>query len=89
MQERFAKRYGIGKEEYEGVFDHLLEDDEVFAVGELQVKAIHLPGHTPDHMGYLVGGMFFSLSFLFSYQYFFGNKKRKPNQVTDSGDMKI
>lgn len=57
VQERFAKRYGISREEYEGVFDHLLEDDEVFQVGELKVMAMHLPGHTPDHMGYLIGGM--------------------------------
>jgi glyoxylase-like metal-dependent hydrolase (beta-lactamase superfamily II) len=56
VQERFAKRYGIAKEEYEGAFDKLLEDDEVFHVGQLEAKAVHLPGHTPDHMGYLIGG---------------------------------
>ncbi|KAK3293944.1 beta-lactamase-like protein [Chaetomium fimeti] len=55
VQERFAKRYGIAREEYEGAFDKLLEDDEIFHVGELEAKAVHLPGHTPDHMGYLIG----------------------------------
>lgn len=59
VQERFGERYGISKIEYEGVFDKLLDDDEVFQVGEMQVKAIHLPGHTPDHMGYLIGGKHF------------------------------
>jgi glyoxylase-like metal-dependent hydrolase (beta-lactamase superfamily II) len=56
VQERFAKRYGIAKEEYERAFDKLLDDDEVFHVGQLEAKAVHLPGHTPDHMGYLIGG---------------------------------
>lgn len=56
VQDRFARRYGIAKEEYEGAFDKLFDDDEVFHVGELEAKAVHLPGHTPDHMGYLVGG---------------------------------
>lgn len=56
VQERFAKRYGIAREEYEGAFDKLLDDDEIFHVGQLEAKAVHLPGHTPDHMGYLIGG---------------------------------
>jgi glyoxylase-like metal-dependent hydrolase (beta-lactamase superfamily II) len=56
VQERFAKRYDIAKDEYEGAFDKLLDDDEVFHVGQLEAKAVHLPGHTPDHMGYLIGG---------------------------------
>ncbi|KAK3319265.1 beta-lactamase-like protein [Apodospora peruviana] len=55
VQERFARRYGIEKTEYEGVFDRLLDDDDVFRVGEMEVKALHLPGHTPDHIGYLIG----------------------------------
>jgi len=56
VQERFGKRYGVPEEEWEGAFDVLLEDDEVFKLGELGVKAVHLPGHTPDHLGYLIGG---------------------------------
>ncbi|AEO70880.1 uncharacterized protein THITE_2122716 [Thermothielavioides terrestris NRRL 8126] len=59
VQQRFAKRYGIGMEECEGAFDNLLDDDEIFHVGNLEVKAVHLPGHTPDHMGYLVGSNIF------------------------------
>lgn len=55
VQERFAKRYGIDGAEYRAAFDRLLEDDEVLQVGQLQVKVMHLPGHTPDHLGYLVG----------------------------------
>ena len=55
VQERFAKRYGIDKSDYEGSFDHLVEDNEVFHIGNLEAKALHLPGHTPDHMGYVIG----------------------------------
>ncbi|KAK3687284.1 beta-lactamase-like protein [Podospora appendiculata] len=55
VQARFAARYGIPTDECDGAFDHVFEDDEVFALGELEVKALHLPGHTPDHMGYLIG----------------------------------
>ncbi|KAH3962507.1 hypothetical protein HBH71_168750 [Parastagonospora nodorum] len=55
VQELFAKRYGIARAEWEGVFDDLFEDDQEFEVGEMVVKVLHLPGHTPDHVGYVVG----------------------------------
>jgi glyoxylase-like metal-dependent hydrolase (beta-lactamase superfamily II) len=35
-------------------FDYLFSDDEIFHIGELEVKAIHVPGHTPADMAYLV-----------------------------------
>lgn len=56
VQRLFGGRYGVPPDEYEGVFDMLLEDDEMFEVGSLKVTAMHLPGHTPDHMGYKIGG---------------------------------
>jgi glyoxylase-like metal-dependent hydrolase (beta-lactamase superfamily II) len=55
VQRLFGERYGILREEYEDVFDKLFEDDETFEIGTLQAKAIHLPGHTPDHLGYHIG----------------------------------
>ncbi|PNP38554.1 hypothetical protein TGAMA5MH_09635 [Trichoderma gamsii] len=55
VQRFFGKRYGVPEEQYEVVFDHLLEDDEQFVIGSIQATAMHLPGHTPDHMGYKVG----------------------------------
>ncbi|CAM1507665.1 Fc.00g073060.m01.CDS01 [Cosmosporella sp. VM-42] len=55
VQELFSKRYGIPAAECEGVFDRLLEDKESFSIGTLTCTAIHLPGHTPDHMGYFIG----------------------------------
>lgn len=56
VQTLFGQRYGIQSEEYKTVFDKLFEDDESFQIGGLTAKAIHLPGHTPDHLGYQIGG---------------------------------
>jgi glyoxylase-like metal-dependent hydrolase (beta-lactamase superfamily II) len=56
VQEAFRQRYSMDSELFAGVFDKLFEDDEVFHVGSLSVTAIHIPGHTPDHMGYKFGG---------------------------------
>lgn len=55
VQELFGKRYGVPAEEYEGAFDKLFDDDEEFEIGNLRATAIHLPGHTPDHLGYKIG----------------------------------
>jgi glyoxylase-like metal-dependent hydrolase (beta-lactamase superfamily II) len=35
-------------------FDHLFADGETFAIGELKVRAMHTPGHTPACMTYVV-----------------------------------
>lgn len=56
VQGLFGERYGIAADEYTGVFDKLFEDDETFSIGGLQASVIHLPGHTPDHIGYKIGG---------------------------------
>ncbi|RVX74952.1 hypothetical protein B0A52_01229 [Exophiala mesophila] len=55
VQKLWAGRYGVPSEEYESVFDKLFDDNEVFHIGSLKSVAIHLPGHTPDHMGYMIG----------------------------------
>ncbi|KAK4656432.1 hypothetical protein QC762_310790 [Podospora pseudocomata] len=59
VQTLFGQRYGIDAKEYEGVFDKLFEDDEEFSIGTLKAKALHLPGHTPDHLGYKIGDNIF------------------------------
>lgn len=56
VQQLFGQRYGVPAEEYRAVFDKLFDDDETFNVGDVVATAIHLPGHTPDHMGYKIGG---------------------------------
>ncbi|KAJ5646654.1 beta-lactamase-like protein [Penicillium lividum] len=65
VQRLFGQRYGIQSGEYEAVFDKLFEDDESFQIGELTAKAIHLPGHTPDHLGYQIGDNVFCGDSLF------------------------
>ncbi|KAJ6095695.1 hypothetical protein N7486_006441 [Penicillium sp. IBT 16267x] len=65
VQRLFGQRYGIQREEYKTVFDKLFEDDESFQIGNLTAKAIHLPGHTPDHLGYQIGDNVFCGDSLF------------------------
>jgi len=64
VQEMFSERYQVPAEEYLGVFDKLFDDDETFLIGNLTATAIHLPGHTPDHLGYKIGGETLRTSFL-------------------------
>lgn len=40
-------------------FDHLFRDDEVFHIGEVEARALLVPGHTPADMAYLVDGAVF------------------------------
>ncbi|RON09719.1 MBL fold metallo-hydrolase [Pseudomonas brassicacearum] len=35
-------------------FDHLFAPDEEFSIGNLKAKALHVPGHTPADMAYLI-----------------------------------
>ena len=35
-------------------FDHLFQPDEVFHIGALRARALHVPGHTPADMAYQV-----------------------------------
>ncbi|KAL3440418.1 beta-lactamase-like protein [Aspergillus insuetus] len=55
VQQLFGERYGIPADKYRDVFDKLFKDDETFTIGNLTATAMHLPGHTPDHMGYKIG----------------------------------
>lgn len=56
VQKFWAGKFQIPAEEYQNAFDKLFDDDETFLVGSLRGAAIHLPGHTPDHMGYSIAG---------------------------------
>ncbi|NHZ66689.1 MBL fold metallo-hydrolase [Massilia genomosp. 1] len=40
-------------------FNHLFAPDEDFAIGELQARALHVPGHTPADMAYQIGDAVF------------------------------
>ncbi|WP_370655160.1 MBL fold metallo-hydrolase [Pseudomonas sp.] len=37
-------------------FDHLFAPDESFMIGHLKATALHVPGHTPADMAYLIDG---------------------------------
>jgi glyoxylase-like metal-dependent hydrolase (beta-lactamase superfamily II) len=37
-------------------FDHLFAPDESFMIGNLKATALHVPGHTPADMAYLIDG---------------------------------
>jgi glyoxylase-like metal-dependent hydrolase (beta-lactamase superfamily II) len=66
VQKTFASRYGIPEREFANVFDKLFDDDEEFPVGHMRVRAIHLPGHTPDHIGYVIGSDIFTGDSIFN-----------------------
>ena len=57
VQEVFGKLFNAGTEfQRDGSqFDKLFEDGETFRIGELEGMAIHVPGHTPADMAFLIG----------------------------------
>jgi len=38
-------------------FDQVFEDGQVFAIGDLPVRALHVPGHTPADVAYCIEGV--------------------------------
>ncbi|MDE1980086.1 MAG: MBL fold metallo-hydrolase, partial [Betaproteobacteria bacterium] len=50
-------------------FDHLFKDGETFAIGKLQARVMHTPGHTPACVTYLVGDSAFVGDTLFMPDY--------------------
>ena len=57
VQEVFGKLFNAGTDfERDGSqFDKLFEDGEVFKVGEIEGIALHVPGHTPADMAFIIG----------------------------------
>jgi glyoxylase-like metal-dependent hydrolase (beta-lactamase superfamily II) len=57
VQDVFGKVFNAGTEFARdgSQFDHLFEDGEQFAVGSIQARAMHTPGHTPACMVYVIG----------------------------------
>ncbi|THV05063.1 Metallo-hydrolase/oxidoreductase [Dendrothele bispora CBS 962.96] len=60
IQKHFAPIYDFSDKDMENHFDVLLKDDEEFKLGGISCKVMHLPGHTPDHLGYVVGKAVFT-----------------------------
>jgi glyoxylase-like metal-dependent hydrolase (beta-lactamase superfamily II) len=65
-QARFGGRYGIPAAELDTAFDHLCDDGEKFSIGHLQGEVLYLPGHTPDHIGYMIGENVFAGDSIFN-----------------------
>lgn len=66
VQATLGKLYGIPVEHFEGSFDYTFEDEEEFHIGGIRAHVVHLPGHTPDHIGYIIGSNVFVGDSLFN-----------------------
>ena len=50
-------------------FDRLLDDGDTFSIGEIPLIALHVPGHTPADMAYVVGDALFTGDTMFMPDY--------------------
>ena len=57
VQDVFGKIFNAGTDfERDGSqFDRLFDDGDTFRIGELDAVALHVPGHTPADMAYVIG----------------------------------
>ncbi|KAK5163883.1 uncharacterized protein LTR77_010277 [Saxophila tyrrhenica] len=58
--------YNIQAREMQDSFNHTFSDGEEFSIGNLKATIMHLPGHTPDHIGYLIGSNVFAGDSIFN-----------------------
>lgn len=61
VQDVFGKLFNAGTDfERDGSqFDHLFEDGHTFAIGNIKAISMHVPGHTPADMAYVIGDSVF------------------------------
>ncbi len=71
MQQTFGKIFNAGSAFARdgSQFDHLFADGESFRIGNLQTIALHVPGHTPACMAYVIGDAVFPGDTLFMPDY--------------------
>jgi len=71
VQETFGNLFNAGQDfAHDGrQFDHLFQDGELFSIGGLQAIALHVPGHTPACMAYVIGDAIFVGDTLFMPDY--------------------
>ena len=56
VQRHFALIFNLPESTvHSGLFDKLWKDNDRFAIGNLQVRVMHTPGHTPSCVSYVVG----------------------------------
>jgi len=71
VQQVFGKIFNAGTEfQRDGSqFDHLFNDGDRFTIGNLDVTVLHVPGHTPACLAYIVGDAVFPGDTLFMPDY--------------------
>lgn len=71
VQKVFGKIFDAGSDfECDGSqFDRLFDDGDSFTIGDIDVAALHLPGHTPADLAYVVGDAVFTGDTLFMPDY--------------------
>ncbi|MDV2449975.1 MBL fold metallo-hydrolase [Xanthomonas hortorum] len=71
VQDTFGSVFNAGAEfKRDGSqFDHLFADGAAFTIGNLQAIALHVPGHTPACMAYVIGDAVFPGDTLFMPDY--------------------
>lgn len=71
VQNVFGKIFNAGTDfERDGSeFDRLFDDGDRFAIGDIEAIALHVPGHTPADMAYVIGDAVFTGDTLFMPDY--------------------
>jgi len=71
VQNVFGKIFNVGTEFARdgSEFDRLLDDGDRFSIGDIPAIALHVPGHTPADMAYVVGDVVFTGDTLFMPDY--------------------
>ncbi|HEY8604142.1 MBL fold metallo-hydrolase [Tsuneonella suprasediminis] len=61
VQDTFGAMFNAGDEfQRDGTqFDHLFADGDTFTIGEIDAAVLHVPGHTPADLAYVVGDAVF------------------------------
>ncbi|MGH7881013.1 MAG: MBL fold metallo-hydrolase, partial [Candidatus Binataceae bacterium] len=71
VQNVFGKIFNAGTEFARdgSEFDRLFDDGDRFSIGDIKAIALHVPGHTPADMAYVIGGVVFTGDTLFMPDY--------------------
>jgi glyoxylase-like metal-dependent hydrolase (beta-lactamase superfamily II) len=71
VQNVFGKIFNAGTEFARdgSEFDRLFEDGDHFSIGDIQGMALHVPGHTPADLAYVIGDAVFTGDTLFMPDY--------------------
>lgn len=60
VQSQFGELFNFGGPEHNGrEFDKLFEDGDSFVIGKLNCRVLHVPGHTPADVAYVIGDAVF------------------------------